>query len=54
MLDNPHKSIKEISVYLNFPDISAFGRYFRRYTGISPSDYRAMSSVKVAAVNDHC
>lgn len=53
MLDNPHKSIKEIFVYLNFPDISAFGRYFRRYTGISPSDYRAMSSVKVAAVNDH-
>lgn len=46
MLDNPHKSIKEIAIYLNFPDISAFGRYFRRYTGISPSDYRAMTSKK--------
>lgn len=44
MLDNPHKSIKEIAVYLNFHDISAFGRYFRRYTGISPSDYRAMTT----------
>lgn len=46
MLDNPHKSIKEIALYLNFPDISAFGRYFRRYTGISPSDYRTLASTK--------
>ena len=26
--------------------IYTFGRYFRRYTGISPSDYRAMTSKK--------
>ena len=46
MLDNPHKSIKEVAMDLNFSDMSAFGRYFRRYTGISPSDYRAMASTK--------
>lgn len=46
LLDNPHKSIKEISVALNFPDLSAFGRYFKRYTGISPSVYRAKATAK--------
>ncbi|WP_154668402.1 AraC family transcriptional regulator [Gabonia massiliensis] len=46
LLSNPYKSIKEIAMTLNFSDLSAFGRYFRRYTGISPSDYRAMVSAK--------
>lgn len=45
LLDDPRKSIKEIAFELNFADISTFGRYFKRHTGISPSDYRASTSV---------
>ena len=33
-------SIQEISDSLNFPDISSFGKYFKRYTGITPTQYR--------------
>ena len=33
-------SIQEISDSLNFPDISAFGKYFKRYTGMTPTEYR--------------
>ncbi len=41
LLANPYKSIKEIAIYLHIPELSAFGRYFKRYTGLSPSAYRA-------------
>lgn len=33
-------SIQEIAYSLNFPDISFFGKYFKRYTGMSPKQYR--------------
>lgn len=33
-------SIQEISDSLNFADISFFGKYFKRYTGMSPLEYR--------------
>lgn len=33
-------SIQAISDSLNFADISFFGKYFKRYTGMSPSEYR--------------
>ena len=33
-------SIQEISDSLNFSDISSFGNYFKRYTGLTPSQYR--------------
>ena len=33
-------SIQEISDSLNFSDISSFGKYFKRYTGLNPSQYR--------------
>lgn len=46
LLDDPHKSIKEIAIELNFADISTFGRYFKRHTGNSPSDYRTTASIK--------
>ncbi len=46
LLANPYKNIKEIAINLNFPDMSGFGRYFKRYTGLSPSDYRAKISAK--------
>ena len=35
-------SIQEIAYSLNFPDISFFGKYFKRYTGVSPKKYRKM------------
>lgn len=33
-------SIQEISDSLNFSDISSFGKYFKRYVGMTPSQYR--------------
>ena len=33
-------SIQEISYYLNFPNQSFFGKYFRNHTGMTPSAYR--------------
>lgn len=39
------KSIKEIAVLLDFPNLSFFGRYCRRRLGMSPTAYRA----KIAA-----
>lgn len=33
-------TIQEIAYSLSFPDISFFGKYFKRYTGLSPKQYR--------------
>lgn len=33
-------TIQEISYSLNFPNASFFGKYFKRYTGSSPREYR--------------
>ncbi|MDR0264766.1 MAG: helix-turn-helix domain-containing protein [Sphingobacterium sp.] len=33
------KTIKEISLIMNFKDLSSFSRYFKRQTGISPRDF---------------
>lgn len=33
-------TVQEISNSLNFPNASFFGRYFKRYTGYSPMQYR--------------
>ncbi len=33
-------SIQEIAYYLNFPNQSFFGSYFKRLTGMSPSQYK--------------
>lgn len=35
-------TIQEIAYSLSFPDISFFGKYFKRYTGVSPKRYRNM------------
>lgn len=40
MLRDPNLSIKEISNRMNFPDQSAFGRFFKTHEGVSPSEYR--------------
>ena len=34
------KSIKEIADYLDFPNISFFGKYVRNHVGCSPKEYR--------------
>ncbi len=33
-------SIQEVAYYLNFPNPSFFGKYFRHHTGMSPSEYK--------------
>lgn len=39
-LECSEMSIKEIADRLNFPDQSAFGRYFKHHEGCSPSEFR--------------
>ena len=41
MLSDPALSVKEIADALGFPNQSFFGRYFRQYTGISPTEFRS-------------
>ena len=36
-------SIKEIADYLNFPNASAFGTFFKKQVGMSPVNYRQQS-----------
>ena len=33
-------SIQEIAYYMNFPNPSFFGKYFKHHTGMSPSEYK--------------
>lgn len=40
LLDNPSLSIGEIADMLNFSNQSFFGKYFKRFTGMSPKEYR--------------
>ena len=39
-LKSTEMTIQEIAYSLNFPDISFFGKYFKRYTGMSPKQYK--------------
>lgn len=41
MLKDSNLSIQEISYQLNFPDQSAFGKYFKQLVGIGPKHYRS-------------
>ena len=40
LLKSTNMPIKEISISLNFPNVSFFGKYFKRYVGMSPQQYR--------------
>ena len=40
LLKKSEKSIKEIVNELDFPNLSFFGKYVKRYTGLSPKQYR--------------
>lgn len=44
MLRSSQKTIQEISDELNFPDMSFFGKFFKRMTGMSPKAYRENNS----------
>ena len=40
LLSTTDRNIQEIAYMLHFPDQSYFARYFRRYSGMSPEEYR--------------
>ena len=40
MLKNTTKTIKDITVEMNFPNQSFLGKYFKEHVGVSPSEYR--------------
>lgn len=37
------QSIQQVAYKLNFPTQSAFGKYFKKYVGIGPKEYKAIS-----------
>ncbi|MCQ2227625.1 MAG: helix-turn-helix domain-containing protein [Bacteroidales bacterium] len=43
LLETTDMTVKEISVMLNFPTQSFFGKYFKQYTGMAPKEYRDAS-----------
>ena len=43
LLKYSNMSVQEISYQLNFPNQSFFGCYFKRLTGMSPSQYKALA-----------
>lgn len=40
-LGEPRSAISEIAFLLGFSNVTAFGRAFKRWTGVSPTEYRA-------------
>ncbi|MDN5395188.1 MAG: AraC family transcriptional regulator [Chryseobacterium sp.] len=46
MLGNPDITISEIAFELQFNSASAFGRFFKKHTSISPSEYRNRENIQ--------
>ena len=44
-LDDPRHSITDVTFLLGFSQQSAFTRAFKRWTGMSPSEYRAQRTI---------
>ncbi|MDB5031961.1 response regulator transcription factor [Mucilaginibacter sp.] len=44
LLRNHEISIAQVAENIHFPDQSSFGKYFKKHTGLSPSDYRMIST----------
>ncbi|MDR1792406.1 MAG: helix-turn-helix domain-containing protein [Bacteroidales bacterium] len=40
LLTTTNKTIGDIALYIGFYTISSFCKFFKRYTGISPTEYR--------------
>jgi AraC-like DNA-binding protein len=49
-LEDPRHSITDITFLLGFSQQSAFTRAFRRWTGMSPTDYRAAHASRPAGL----
>lgn len=45
LLDHSDMSIQEVANELNFPNQSFFTRYFKKYTGMTPTGYRTLLSL---------
>lgn len=43
LLRNHDISIARVAEDIHFPDQSSFGKYFKKHTGMSPSDYRVVT-----------
>lgn len=50
LLRNSQNSIKEIACSLHFDNISFFGKYVKRHTGFSPTQYRAAAFPSCASL----
>ncbi|WP_254526888.1 MULTISPECIES: AraC family transcriptional regulator [unclassified Sphingobacterium] len=45
MLGNPGFNISQIADLLQFSSVSAFGRFFKKYASISPTEYRRQQNI---------
>lgn len=52
LLKNPNSNITDVAYAIGFNDASYFSRTFRRYVGISPSDYCAEFESEKESAND--
>lgn len=46
MLGNPDLTISEVAFELQFNSASAFGRFFKKHTALSPSEYRMKENIQ--------
>ncbi|AZA99619.1 helix-turn-helix domain-containing protein [Chryseobacterium joostei] len=46
MLGNPEVTISEVAFELQFNSASAFGRFFKKHTSLSPSEYRIKENIQ--------
>lgn len=51
LLHLTHLSIKEIALKLHFDDEHYFSRYFKKYVGVSPTDFRLQVGISIVAVS---
>ncbi|WP_373283838.1 helix-turn-helix domain-containing protein [Pontibacter amylolyticus] len=45
LLQQPKLSVKQIADSLNFSDQSAFGKFFKRKSGVSPRQFRKKMAI---------